>query len=361
MFKSDKNELSNLEVSLRKEFICVSDNGTYASSTLSGCNSRKYHGLYVCPQPDLNQDNFVLLSSLEETVCQQDKEFHIGVKRYAGHVFSPKGHKYIEAFEYLTHPVWFYRVGGVLLRKELLMHSGQNRLLIKYTLEEAHSETSLVIRPFLAFRDVHELTMCNDTACTQLQYTEKGIKCRLYPSFSALYMQTSRSCRVTDNPDWYRQVEYAAEKERGYHCREDLFTPGTLSVPLTLHEPLVLSVGLTPLAAPENAVALFEEARASLIPMDNMENCLRAAADSFIVHKEGRCQIVAGYPWFGSWGRDTFISLPGLTLCTGKNRIAAEILRSMLKDQSGGLFPNVGYGEQASYNSADAPLWFVWA
>ena len=361
IFKSDKNELSNLEVSLRKEFICVSDNGSYASTTLSGCNSRKYHGLYVCPQPALNQDNFVLLSSLEETVCQQDKEFHIGVKRYAGHVFSPKGHKYIESFEYLTHPVWYYRVGGVLLRKELLMHAGQNRLLIKYTLVEAHSETSLEIRPFLAFRDVHELTVCNDTACTQVQYAEKGIKCRLYPSFSSLYIQTSRSCRITDHPDWYRQVEYVAEKERGYHCREDLFTPGTLSVPLTLNEPVVLSVGLTPLAEPETSLALFAEGQAALTPMDNMENSLRAAAESFIIHKEDRCQIVAGYPWFGSWGRDTFISIPGLMLCAGKTEMAADVLRSMRKDLSGGLFPNVGYGGAAAYNSADAPLWFVWA
>ncbi len=361
MFKLDKNSLSNLESSLQKEFICVSENGSYASTTVAGCNCRKYHGLFVCPQPGLNQDNFVLLSCLEETLVQHGREFHLGVKKYAGEFFSPRGHKYLERFEYKTHPVWIYHIGGSVLRKELLMHPAKNRLLLKYTLEESSCETFLDIRPFLAFRDVHELTFRNQAACTQVQYVENGIKCRLYPGFSHLCLQISRPSGFSSLPDWYLNVEYNAERERGYPCDEDLFTPGHFHMPLTLHEPVFLSAGTTALGDTAEAGRLFGEALDKLVPREGMDGTLLAAARSFIIRKEDRRQIIAGYPWFGSWGRDTFIALPGLTLCTGNGKLAGEILRSMVKDQTDGLFPNVGYGTQAAYNSADAPLWFVWA
>lgn len=361
MFKLDKTNLSNLELSLQREFICVSENGSYAATSIAGCNCRKYHGLYVCPQSKLNQDNFVLLSCIEDTLIQHGRKFHIGMKKYAGGTFFPKGHKYIERFEYKTHPVWIYHIGGAVLRKELLMHPTKNRLLLKYTLEEAHSETFLDLRPFLAFRDVHELTFRNEAACTQTQYIKNGIKCRLYPGFSDLCLQISCSSAFSAHADWYLNVEYSEEMQRGYPCNEDLFSPGEFHIGLNLQEPVYLSVGTTPLADLSKAGALFDEARQKLIPRDRLESNLQASAQTFIVKREGRRQIMAGYPWFGSWGRDTFISLPGLTLCNGNTKTAKEILKSMLEDQTNGLFPNIGYGDSAAYNSADAPLWFVWA
>ena len=361
IFDFDKNRLSNLEDSLNKEFVCVSQNGSYASSTLAGCNSRKYHGLFVCAQPALSQDNFVLLSSVEETVMQRERDFHLGVKKYQDGVFEPKGHKYIERFEYRTHPVWTYHVGGVVLTKELLMHPTENRLFLKYTLVDAHSETSLEIRPFLAFRNAHQLTVCNDSACTQAQFVEKGIKCCMYPGFSDLYLQVSVPCRMEVRPDWYHQVEYACEEERGYPYREDLFTPGTFCMQLKPGESVYFCAGLSPLKKSDDPEKLFKQGVQALIPLDSSENCLRAAAASFLVRKEKRLQVMAGYPWFGSWGRDTFIALPGLTLCTGREDDFLDVMRAMLKDQVGGLFPNVGYGEASAYNSVDAPLWFVWA
>lgn len=361
VFKLDKNSLTNLESSLKREYICVSDGGHYASSTLAGCNCRKYHGLFVCPQPQINQDNFVMLSNLEETLIQHGREFHLGVNKYAGNVYSPKGHKYLERFEYKTHPVWIYHVGGMVFRKELLLHPTQNRLLLKYTLEDAHSETSLEIRPFLAFRDSHDLTFQNNAACTQVQYVENGIKCRLYENFSDLCLQTSCPSGFSAIPDWYKNIEYSEEEQRGYPCHEDWFTPGTFHISLKPQEPVYLSVGTTALRDASKPGKLFEEALSKQPSCETMDEALLAAARSFLVKKDDRRQIIAGYPWFGSWGRDTFISLPGLTLCTGNSKMAGDVLRSMLKDQTNGLFPNVGYGEQAAYNSVDAPLWFVWA
>ena len=361
MFRLDKNSLSNLEMSLQREFICVSENGSYASTTVAGCNGRKYHGLFVCPQPELSQDNFVLLSCVEETLLQQGRAFHLGVKKYAGDIFSPKGHKYMERFEYKTHPVWTYHIGGAVLRKELLMHPGKNRLLFKYTLEEAHTETFMDFRPFMAFRNAHELTFANEAACTQAQHVPNGIKCRLYNGFSDLYLQFSGEYGFSASPDWYRNVKYSEEEQRGYPCHEDLFTPGHFRLRLEVQQPVYVSVGTSSLPDMAKAAALFEDAVKKLIPHEGLESSLKAAARSFLVKKEDRQQITAGYPWFGSWGRDTFIALPGLTLCTGHSKTAAEVLRSMLKDLSGGLFPNIGYGGEAAYKSVDAPLWFVWA
>ena len=361
MFRLDKNSLSNLEMSLQKEFICVSDNGSYASTTIAGCNCRKYHGLFVCPQAELGQDNFVLLSCLEETLIQHEREFHLGVKKYAGDVFQPKGHKYVERFEYRTHPVWTYHIGGAVLRKELLMHPTRNRLLVKYTLEDAHSETFLEVRPFVAFRNAHELTFCNNAALTKVQYVPNGIKCRLYEGFSDLYMQFSQDCGFAEVPDWYRNVKYSEEEMRGYPCHEDLFTPGFFKLRLEVQKPVYLNVGCSPIPSVAKTAEWFEEAAKKLVAHEGLESSLQAAARTFLVKRDDRRQITAGYPWFGSWGRDTFIALPGLTLCTGNSKMAGEVLRSMVKDLSGGLFPNIGYGESAAYNSADAPLWFVWA
>ena len=361
VFEIGKNSLSNLEESLKKEFICVSRDGTYASSTVVGCNSRKYHGLFVCRQPKLSQDNFVLLSSLEETIMQRDREFHLGVRKYGGNVFEPKGHKYLEHFEYRTHPVWIYHVGGVVFQKELLVHVTENRLILKYTLLDAHSETFLSIRPFLAFRDAHALTYQNEAACTQVQYVPNGIKSRLYPSFSDLFLQVSCENGFEARPDWYRNVEYPCEVERGYPANEDLFTPGCFLLPLSLQQPVYFSAGLHVMENPGQMAGLFEEACREARPLDSMGHCLEAAAETFFIRQEKRLQVVAGYPWFGSWGRDTFIALPGLALCTGHEERFLEVLRSMLKDQVGALFPNVGYGEHSVYNSVDAPLWFVWA
>ncbi|MDE7148790.1 MAG: glycogen debranching enzyme N-terminal domain-containing protein, partial [Bacteroidales bacterium] len=147
----DKIHLSNLAASLQREWLCTGGNGCYASSTVAGCHTRKYHGLYVAPQPFLGQDNYVMLAQMQETVRQHGKAFHLGVTRY-GDVYEPKGHKYLEKFTLGPHPCWWYRVGGVLLRKEILMHKRLNRLFIAYTLEEAHSPTAFELRPFFAFR-----------------------------------------------------------------------------------------------------------------------------------------------------------------------------------------------------------------
>ncbi|MEG1498617.1 MAG: amylo-alpha-1,6-glucosidase [Bacteroidales bacterium] len=357
----DKIQLTNLEYSLGKEVLCVGENGCYMSTTSACCNTRKYHGLYVCPQPNLGQDNFVFLSQIEETISQQGRDFHLGVQKYVGEVYEPKGHKYLEKMELDPHPCWTYRVGGVLFRKEIIIHPTQNRLFIKYTLLDAHSSTLLKVKPFTSFRNAHQLTIQNDAACTHVQILKDGIKTQMYSAFSDLYIQCSAPCEFIAQADWYHHIEYLREKERGYDAWEDLFTPGEFLLSLTVNQPVYFSVGLSLLKENFSYDLLFEEAKSNLLPAVNMENCLQNAARNFIVKKGKRVQLIAGYPWFGSWGRDTFIALPGLTLATGHETECLEILRSMIADQRGALFPNLGYGEYSAYNSVDAPLWFIWA
>ncbi|MDL2208632.1 glycogen debranching enzyme N-terminal domain-containing protein, partial [Parabacteroides sp. OttesenSCG-928-O15] len=156
--KFDKRLMVNLEESLTREVLRTNRKGAYHCTTIVDCNTRKYHGLLVMPVPGLDDNNHVLLSSLDETVIQHKAEFNLGLHKYQGGSFSPNGHKYIREYTSDNVPRTLYRVGGVILSKEKVFSSFENRIMIKYTLEEAHSDTTLRFRPFLAFRSVKELT-----------------------------------------------------------------------------------------------------------------------------------------------------------------------------------------------------------
>ena len=176
----DKIQMTNLQESLNKEFLITNHSGAYCSSTLVSCNTRKYHGLFVVPISEMDDENHVLLSSLDETIIQHGAEFNLGLHKYRGDSYSPKGHKYIVSFEQEKVPTWIYRIGGVLLKKEICYSAHQSHLYIRYTLLEAHSPTLLRLKPFLAFRSVRQWTHENDVANTAYEEIENGIKMCLY-------------------------------------------------------------------------------------------------------------------------------------------------------------------------------------
>jgi predicted glycogen debranching enzyme len=355
----NKISLSNLSSSLKKEILLVGENGCFCSTSIVGCNTRKYHGLFIYPQNRNNSENYLLLSQLGETVEQQGSEFHLDVRKYAGGIFEPNGHKYLEKLEFLPYPCWTYRVGGVQLKKEIILHKKKNILIVKYTLLEAHSPTTLRITPFLAFRNVNTLTRKNSVANSQVQNLKTGIKTCLYEGFTDLYIECTSKFSFVSDPMWYNNVEYSQEIERGYDAYEDLLSVGEFSVELEKGKSVYFTVGVEQFEDVSEKVIekVFGEAAGFYLPADGLDNCLVNAASDFVIRKDGKTEVVAGYPWFGSWGRDTFISLPGLTLSIGKPEVCVEVLRSMLKSQKGAMFPNVG----EAYNSVDAPLWFVWA
>lgn len=313
----DKAQMTNLQDSLFKELLITNESGAYCSTTLVGCNIRKYHGLLVVPVPGLDDENHVLLSSLDETVIQHGAEFNLGLHKYQGDNYSPKGHKYIVSFEWDKVPTWIYRIGGVLLKKEMVYRTDRFRLFVRYTLLEAHSPTTLRLKPFLAFRSVRQWTHENGTANTGYTPLENGIKMCMYDGYPDLYMQTSVKNEFHYQPDWYRGLDYPKERERGYDSSEDLLVPGYFEMPIKKGESIIFTASLK-----EKSPKLFESVMESEIEKLDSRNsfyhCLVNAAHQFHVKKEGEEYLLAGYPWFKCRARDTFISLPGLTLSIGE-------------------------------------------
>ena len=213
--KFDKNLMINLEQSLPKEMLRTNQSGAYHCTTLVGCNTRKQHGLLVIPIPSLDNENHVLLSSLDETVIQHNAPFNLGLHKYGGNCYSPNGHKYIREFDCEDIPKTTYRVGGVVLTKEKVFISHENRVLIKYTLIEAHSPTTLQFRPFLAFRNANDLCVANGVANQGYEDCTNGISCCMYNGYPRLYMQFNHKPKFTFCPTWYKGIEYSKDEERG--------------------------------------------------------------------------------------------------------------------------------------------------
>lgn len=356
----DKKQLINLEFSLNKELIRTNRAGSYACKTIVGCNTRKYHGLLVVPQPNLDDDNHVLLSNLDETVIQHNAEFNLGIHKFPGGVYVPKGHKYLEQFTTSPVPADIYHVGGVVLKKESLFSTVEDRILIRYTLMDAHSPTRLRFRPFLAFRNVHRLTRANVDANKKYQRVKNGIRMRLYAGYSPLYMQFSKEPEYTHVPDWYYNVEYQQEMERGYDYQEDLLTPGFFEIDIRKGESVVFAAGTSEIE-PEDMKKMFNKEVRSRVPRDTFEHCLVNAAQQFIVRRGSRTEVIAGFPWFGRWGRDAFVALPGLTLVLEDEKTFKAVIDTMVKDMNGPFFPNMGLRHKPVYNSVDASLWFIWS
>ena len=310
----EKALMTNLEESLSRELLRTNRSGAYSCSSIVDCNTRKYHGLLVVPVPELDDENHVLLSSMDVTVVQHGAEFNLGLHKYQGNNYSPKGHKYIREFDCDRVPTTLYRVGGVILKKEVVFQHYEDRILIRYTLVDAHSATTLRFRPFLAFRSVRQFTHENGVASRDYQQVENGIKTCMYAGYPDLYMQFSKSNEFIFAPDWYRGVEYPKEQERGYASNEDLYVPGYFEMPIRKGESIVFSASTSEIKV-SKLKKLCEDEVEERSPRDNFFHCLVNAAHQFHLRmKNDDRYILAGYPWFKCRARDTFIALPGLTL-----------------------------------------------
>ena len=351
--------LTNLEKSLDKEMLRTNKAGAYASTTIIDCNTRKYHGLLVVPVPNIDRDNHVLLSSCDETIMQHGAEFNLGIHKYAGDNYSPRGHKYIREFHIDSVATTIYRVGGVILQKERVFVSGENRILISYTLLEAHSPTTLRLRPFLAFRNVNELTQENNTINRDYQEVENGISCCLYAPYPNLVMQTNRATVFVPQPDWYRGIEYYKEQERGYDFREDLYVPGYFEMPLKKGETIIFSAGTEPIVV-RKLKKLFDDEKAVRTSRVDFFCCLKNAAEQFYNKKEDGYYLLAGYPWFKYRARDEFIALPGSTLSVGNITMFEKMMQigvTAVRDFIEGK-PKTTQLKEVS--SPDVLLWFIW-
>ena len=357
----EKALMTNLQESLPRELLRTNRSGAYSCSTIVDCNTRKYHGLLVVPIPEMDDENHVLLSSLDVTVVQHGAEFNLGLHKYQGNNYSPKGHKYIREFDCDKVPTTIYRVGGVVLKKEVVFQHYEDRILIRYTLEDAHSATKLRFRPFLAFRSVRQFTHENHTASREYTEVDNGIKTCMYAGYPDLYMQFSKKNSFIFQPEWYRGVEYPKEQERGYASNEDLYVPGYFEMSIKKGESVVFS-GSTSSIKSSSLKKLFESEVEERAPRDNFFHCLVNAAHQFHNRQPNDDRyLLAGYPWFKCRARDTFISLPGLTLAIEEQDYFELVMKTAEKGLREFMEGKPNTTKIYEIEQPDVPLWAVWA
>lgn len=357
--KFDKNLMINLEQSLAKEMLRTNQSGAYHCTTIVDCNTRKQHGLLVIPIPELGNRSHVMLSSLDETVIQHGAPFNLGLHRYKGGVYSPKGHKYIREFDCESVPRTTYRVGGVILTKEKIFISHENRILIRYTLVEAHSPTELQFRPFLAFREANELVQANDRLDSTCTPVNNGISCCLYPGYPQLYMQISRKPEWHFDPHWYNGIEYVKDLERGIPYTEDLWVPGYFSVPIKKGESIIFSAGISEVS-PRSLNKMYEAEIASRTARSSFYNCLKNSAKQLYLKEKSGEYMLSGYPWGIILARNTFMSLPGNTLAIDHKGDFEAIMGTAAKALTRFMETGEPDGRINGIDLPDIPLWAIW-
>lgn len=358
--KFDKNQLIALDQSLQKEMLRTNQAGAYHCTSIVGCNTRKQHGLLVVPLGEGDYNPHVLLSTLDETVIQHGAAFNLGIHRYQGGVYSPNGHKYIREFDCESVPRMTFRVGGVILTKEKIFISKENRILIRYTLVDAHSATTLQFRPFLAFRESNALCLANDKINTACDPVDNGVACCLYDGYPHLYMQLSRKPEWVYQPNWYNNIEYLKDLDRGVPYTEDLWVPGYFQVNIRKGESIIFSAGLSEIN-PRNLKKMYDEEMASRTCRTSFFNCLKNAAKQMYLKEDGREYMLSGYPWGKILARNTFMSLPGNTIAINHRADFEEIMDTAvhaLNKYYNTLEPSKTIH---GIDLPDIPLWAIWA
>jgi predicted glycogen debranching enzyme len=358
----------NLGAALRREWLETNGLGGFASSTIIGLNTRRYHGLLVAAtKPPVGR--VALLSKLEEILFIDGQPFELSANRYPG-VVHPQGFRYLKQFSLDPFPVFTYEVEGIEIEKSVFMIHGENSAVVHYELRSSnHSESfkdlRLDIRPLIAFRDYHSTT--HENAAINPAVEERPGLATINPYQGLPSLHTAHNAvELLRTGEWYRNFEYDEERERGLDFSEDLFNPFALRFDLRDDRPATIIASteqrdVTQVADYRQArVRRHRSAVLSSPVRDWFGESLAAASADYIVSRGDQKTVIAGYHWFGDWGRDTMIALPGLTLATGNYELARSILQTFAKHVDQGMLPNrfPDAGEPAEYNTVDATLWF---
>lgn len=359
--KFDKDLMINLEYSLYRNVLRTNRRGAYQNTSISGCNTTKYQGLLVMPVPYLDNENHLILSSFDETVIQHGAEFNLGIHRYAGDNYNPRGHKYIREFNCDSVPKTIYRVGGVILSKEIMFSSKENRLMIRYTLLDAHSPTTIRFKPFLAFREISQLTRENDQVDKSYREVENGISTCMYFGYPELFMQFNKKPEFVYHPDWYHDIEYLQDLQSGDTYQEDLYVPGYFEMPITKGEEIIFSAGDilvdTSILADE-----FDYEINKRTPRSNFYNCLKNSCHQFhYMPQKDEYYLLAGYPWFKVRARDQFIALPGCTLAIDKPLDFEKIMDTAIPYLKDFMVNRPSKSHIKQIDDPDVLLWVIWA
>ena len=363
MIKFDRTICNDFGEATSREWIETNGIGGFAAGTISGANTRRYHGLLTAAvRPPLGR--LTLLSKFEESLEYNGSEVKLSSNRFPG-VVDPQGFVHIREFRLDPYPIWTYEIDGVEIEKRIFMVHSTNTTVCRWRLlGEPLTGLELVLRPLVSFSDYHSLQHEADAGEFIAEIGENRCIIRAAGQETELFI-VHNAASVTETGHWYRDFEYSIEKERGFEYSEDLFQPIELRFRLDQGPADVAAATDADLALDHELMESAElKRRRSLVKKSgagtDFEKQLVLAADQFIVKRGDGHTVIAGYPWFSDWGRDTMIALNGLTLATGRHKIAKDIILEFSKHISDGMIPNrfPDAGDEAEYNTVDATLWY---
>lgn len=337
--KFNKSELVNLSYSLKREIICANKTGAYCNTSIVTCNTRRYHGLLAVPVDAFGGKKHLLLSSLDESLILNGKQFNLGIHCY-GSVYEPRGHKYIIDFEADPVPKITYKVGEILFTKSILLVPDSDQVMIRFELVNAPAKVKLLLTPFLAFRDIHALTDENPNARTEGWEIPNGVAFNLYEGFPDLNMQfNTKDVSFETAPCWYKGITYSDEYRRGFACKEDLYVPGHFETEMKPGDAIVFSASVA-LANPSGLKRKFDSFVAKAAKITTTHEQLVHCADLLKQDRGGHKMITAGFSWlYIGLLRETLEALPGLTLyANGDKAEFEEILDNLIADNQERLF-----------------------
>lgn len=337
--KFNKSELVNLSYSLKREIICANKTGAYCNTSIVTCNTRRYHGLLAVPIDAFGGKKHLLLSSLDESLILNGKQFNLGIHCY-GSVYEPRGHKYIIDFEADPVPKITYRVGEIVFTKSILLVPDSDQVMIRFELVNAPAKVKLLLTPFLAFRDIHALTDENPNARTEGWEIPNGMAFNLYDGFPDLNMQfNTKDVSFETAPCWYKGITYSDEYRRGFACKEDLYVPGHFETEMKPGDAIVFSASVA-MANPSGLKRKFDSFVAKAAKITTYHEQLVHCADLLKQDRGGHKMITAGFSWlYTGLLRETLEALPGLTLyANGDKAEFEEILDNLIADNQERLF-----------------------
>lgn len=363
MIELDQQSCRDFNTATSTEWLETNGIGGFASSTVIGLNTRRYHGLLTAAtKPPVGR--VLLLSKLEETLVIDGRRHELSANQYPG-VVHPQGFNYQTGFRLAPFPTFTYEIEGLRLRKSVFMVHGENTTVVQYELEPPSDHISLEVRPLIAFRDYHSTTHENGALNPHFETKDGEATFRPYADLPPLHLAHDPA-EIDSNGFWYRNFQYAVEQERGLDFAEDLFSPCAFKFDLSVNHNVniiasteshdVANAGVYRKNEIERRLAVDKHAGET----SALVSLLTAAADQFIVARKRGETVIAGYHWFGDWGRDTMIALAGLTLVNGRSDVARNILEEFAAHVDQGMLPNrfPDAGEPPEYNTVDATLWF---
>lgn len=363
MIELNKEICTDIAGSFSREWLETNGIGGYASATVSGANTRRYHGLLVAAtRPPLGR--MVLLSKFEETITIGDRAFELSSNQYPNAI-HPEGFRHLVGFRLDPFPIWRYEIDGVELERTIFMVHGENSTVVSWrVISNSIDETvELEVRPLLAIRDHHHLRHDHLGIGELVETTDGRVSWKVGDELPELSF-AHNATKLAGSGTWYRDLEYAIEAERGFDHHEDLFQPFALNFDLSNEATIIASTESRKWSEAADLREYEIKRRAELVANAGIDDAslwpLVLAADQFIVKRGSGKTVIAGYHWFSDWGRDTMIALPGLTLATKRFDVAKSILTEFSKHISKGMLPNrfPDEGETPDYNTVDATLWF---